>query len=476
MLLQDLLAAFPRLDHLTLRRIMAFVQAPKLAASLANTCPAPPNLPSLDIAPLPRPANLLELCGGLLGGHEFLNLANVRHQTTAYDNAEYLKDYYGVKLGERGHAGRAADLKQLDYKQLPSFDIITAGSPCNHSAPGGSRKGVEDPTAQLAFLTVDIVVDQFKRGSLMLFLLESSGKANSKYKGGDSVFGAVLRRLQEEIGDAAEIRMMKLTGPQVGMPHGRTRQYILGGRQDAMCYQPVPDPLTIGCQDCYAYLDKQLPKTDLQDRDVLTENEERNIRAFLPKILEKITRLESEGKPVGLCSTFDVSRKQREMGGKFAASFQCQGEINSLTTKNAKNFIISNYDLKAVVENGGKVEDLDIARLMSIPERFVFIGHHGSNCRFFDKREAEIATGSAFIVTQVACALGPALEIVAASGVITSDALADQQAGKQFVQSMIAEKDLERNQKRLKLSAYLSESCDDGDVDDTGAAPSGSSH
>ena len=355
---------------------MAAVGEPgaKLSASLAMGCPPPPNILVRGACSAPREFELLELFGGLCGVDCLFNQISSPHSTTAYDMAEYLKDYYLEKFGPRGHYGAAGDLTKVDYKTFPPYDIIAAGSPCSHSCPGGSRKGIEHSSADLALLTCDIVIDQFHKGLLTVFLLESSGKAMTKYGGKKGVFQFMFDKLIAALGKWCEIRMLKLTGGLTGNPHNRTRCYILGVRADALCYGQVPDPLAIAAQDCYSYLNLSLPKTNLQDRKIITAQEELNIRAFLPKILDEILKLERKGKPVGLVTTFDISRKQAEQGGKFKASFKCNGEISSLTTKNAKVMITSNYDLKDVLAAGGSVENLDFARLMEIPERFTFQG------------------------------------------------------------------------------------------------------
>lgn len=132
------------------------------------------------------------------------------------------------------------DLMKIDPKNLPDFDLMIAGFPCQPFSVIGPRTGMYDRRGQIIFGLIDIMIGK----NLKYFILENvKGLLNH---GG----GRTLKIIVEELEKAGYKVFWKLINSvNYGVPQMRERIYFVGIRKDLVKDNipfefptPVPKP------------------------------------------------------------------------------------------------------------------------------------------------------------------------------------------------------------------------------------------
>jgi len=129
-------------------------------------------------------------------------------------------DKYARKIYARnfGHEPKYKDVRELDPKDLPEFDILCAGFPCQSFSIVGNRKGFEDKRGNLFFEITRLAKE--KRPSILL--LENVKGLLSHEKG--KTFRIILQEL-DGLGYDVE---WQLLNSKYFVPQSRERIYIIG--------------------------------------------------------------------------------------------------------------------------------------------------------------------------------------------------------------------------------------------------------
>ena len=128
---------------------------------------------------------------------------------------KYARKIYGKNFG---HEPRFKDVREIDTKDLPEFDILCAGFPCQSFSIVGNRKGFEDKRGNLFFEITRLAKE--KRPSILL--LENVKGLLSHEKG--KTFRIILQEL-DELGYDVE---WQLINSRYFVPQSRERIYIIG--------------------------------------------------------------------------------------------------------------------------------------------------------------------------------------------------------------------------------------------------------
>jgi len=124
---------------------------------------------------------------------------------------------YTTQFGEAGHY--PGDVRGVDPQDIPDFDILCAGFPCQAFSIAGERAGFQDTRGTLFFEICRIA--ESKRPSLLL-LENVKGLLNHD---GGRTFTVILQAL-EELGYWVEWQV--LNSKHFGVPQGRERVFIIG--------------------------------------------------------------------------------------------------------------------------------------------------------------------------------------------------------------------------------------------------------
>lgn len=115
------------------------------------------------------------------------------------------------------------DLTEVSPSQVPDFELMLGGFPCQTFSIVGRRKGFEDPRGRIIFSLRDIL----KEKKPNFFLLENV-KGMLSHNGGET-----LQQVESELRSSGYIVNTKLLSSDAyGIPQKRERVYFVGVRED----------------------------------------------------------------------------------------------------------------------------------------------------------------------------------------------------------------------------------------------------
>ncbi len=132
---------------------------------------------------------------------------------------------YAVDVLKQNHPGEAihGDITKIDEKDIPDFDFLLAGFPCQAFSMAGKRLGFQDTRGTLFFDVARIL----KAKKPMGFVLENvEGLVNHD---GGKTFAVILNTLNE-LGYYVTAKV--LNAKDFGVPQERKRIYIVGSEKE----------------------------------------------------------------------------------------------------------------------------------------------------------------------------------------------------------------------------------------------------
>ncbi len=117
------------------------------------------------------------------------------------------------------------DLTKINPPDLPNFDFLIAGFPCQTFSVIGNRKGMLDKRGQIIFHLIDIM----KQKNIKFFLLENV-KGLINHDNGNSI-QTIIKSL-EEAGYFVSCKV--LSSADYGVPQMRERVYFAGFKKDLL--------------------------------------------------------------------------------------------------------------------------------------------------------------------------------------------------------------------------------------------------
>ncbi len=162
----------------------------------------------------------IDFCAGIGGGR--IGLQNLGLTCLGFSeidkNAEKTyREFFGKEETNYG------DLTKIKTENLPDFDLMIGGFPCQTFSVIGQRKGMDDRRGQIIFSLIDIM----KEKNLKYFILENV-KGLVSHEGGKTLI-TILDEL-----DKAGYRVYHrvLNSLDYGVPQMRERIYFIGIRKD----------------------------------------------------------------------------------------------------------------------------------------------------------------------------------------------------------------------------------------------------
>lgn len=137
------------------------------------------------------------------------------------DIDKYAQDTYELNFGDRPHG----DITKIDARDIPDFDILCAGFPCQPFSIAGKRKGFDDTRGTL-FFDIMRIVNEKKPSAL---ILENVAGLLSHDEG--KTLDIIVSTLEEQ-GYRAKYRL--LNARDYGVPQNRNRWYCVAIRSDIM--------------------------------------------------------------------------------------------------------------------------------------------------------------------------------------------------------------------------------------------------
>ena len=117
-----------------------------------------------------------------------------------------------------------SDIHIIDTKDVPDFDILTAGFPCQAFSIAGYRKGFNDERGNLFFETLRFIIDKQPKA----FLLENVKNLVGHDKG--KTFKIMISALEQ---NGYYVRYAVLNSMEYGnVPQNRERIYVVGFKEE----------------------------------------------------------------------------------------------------------------------------------------------------------------------------------------------------------------------------------------------------
>ena len=162
----------------------------------------------------------VDFCAGIGGGR--IGLENAGMQCVGFSeidrsSVKTYREFFGEE--EKNHG----DLMKVNFDDLPDFDLMIAGFPCQPFSVIGQRTGMQDRRGQIIFGLIDIM----KAKNLKYFILENV-KGLLNHGTGES-----MKIILDALDEAGYKVFWKLvTSLDYGVPQMRERIYFVGVRKD----------------------------------------------------------------------------------------------------------------------------------------------------------------------------------------------------------------------------------------------------
>lgn len=187
--------------------------------------------------------SLFSGCGGLdlgfVGGFSYRNRFFKKTEFKIVFANDFDADAERVYLSNKqylgGHAFHPGDITKVSAEDIPDFDILLAGFPCQPFSNAGKRQGIHDDNGRgTLFYECERIIkyrQSMTSGKLpAAFVFENvRGILSSKMPDGHSVPDEIKMRM-EKIGYKISMKLLKAS--DYGVPQNRHRVIIVGVRND----------------------------------------------------------------------------------------------------------------------------------------------------------------------------------------------------------------------------------------------------
>lgn len=124
------------------------------------------------------------------------------------------------------------DIKDVSTSEIPNFDVLLAGFPCQPFSMAGGKKGFADPRGNLFFQIERILTDKRPRA----FFLENVKFLERHHRG--ETFAIIKNILVNKLGYHIYYKIINST--DFGLPQNRERIYIVGFKKKTNFVFPEP--------------------------------------------------------------------------------------------------------------------------------------------------------------------------------------------------------------------------------------------
>lgn len=138
----------------------------------------------------------------------------------AYDNNKHAVDTYNHNFGD---VASVADLKTIEYGNVPDADLIVAGFPCQPWSFNGNNLGEDDPDkGNLGRITYEIILHKLPKYFILENVKGIASKKNIPF----------LLKLVENLSTQYNVTWDIINCAWYGVPQNRERVFIVGVRKD----------------------------------------------------------------------------------------------------------------------------------------------------------------------------------------------------------------------------------------------------
>ncbi len=157
------------------------------------------------------------------------------------------------------------DINNVNPENIPPFDILCAGFPCQPFSHAGLKKGFEDTRGTLFFNIAEIINTKIKQGKPPKILLLENVKGLKNHDKGNTL--ATIVKVLEELGYIVKFEI--LNSRNFGLPQNRERLFIVAWQRQNGLPKDFDFPYGIDENEQYIFdskiLSERVKKTKLID-------------------------------------------------------------------------------------------------------------------------------------------------------------------------------------------------------------------
>ena len=157
-------------------------------------------------------------------------------------------DKYAVETYKANYATPIVckDLNEVDLDDIPNFDVLIGGFPCQPFSMMGSQKGFDDARGTCFFRIAELIDNKIKKGHAPKAIVLENVRAIRKHDNGKTF--ATIQRILEEMGYSVFSNI--LNSADYGVPQVRNRLFIVCFLNNEIEFQyPQKQPLLITMHD-----------------------------------------------------------------------------------------------------------------------------------------------------------------------------------------------------------------------------------
>jgi DNA (cytosine-5)-methyltransferase 1 len=184
---------------------------------------------------------MIDLFAGIGGFHLAFHRVGAKCVFASEWNKEARKTYYenfkkiSPKLFDKHFNGDINSVKNID-EEIPDFDILTGGFPCQPFSNAGHRKGFSDTRGTLFFNIAEII--RIKKPKAF-FIENVRGLLNHD---NGKTFEVIKNTIENDLGYSFHYKIVR--GSDHGLPQLRPRLFMVGFRDKNIDFKfPDPTPL-----------------------------------------------------------------------------------------------------------------------------------------------------------------------------------------------------------------------------------------
>jgi DNA (cytosine-5)-methyltransferase 1 len=164
------------------------------------------------------------------------------------------------------------DINDAKLDEIPDFDILCAGFPCQPFSNAGLKKGFEDTRGTLFFKLAEIVDHKIKKGSAPKVLILENVKGLKSHDKGRTL--TTIIRILEELGYIVGFEV--LNSKYFGVPQNRERIFIVAFHADLRLKDSFKFPLGLDENNFPIFNKKELEEKHKKVKlgDILIKNVE----------------------------------------------------------------------------------------------------------------------------------------------------------------------------------------------------------
>ena len=171
-------------------------------------------------------------------------------------------DKYAVETYKANYATPIVckDLNEVDLDDIPNFDVLIGGFPCQPFSMMGSQKGFDDARGTCFFRIAELIDNKIKKGLAPKAIVLENVRAIRKHDNGQTF--ATIQRILEEMGYSVFSNI--LNSADYGVPQTRNRTFIVCFKNKNIKYE-FPKAIKLE-----KYLQDVL-ETDVQEKYFLSD-------------------------------------------------------------------------------------------------------------------------------------------------------------------------------------------------------------